>query len=322
MSTLKVLTCLISMPANNVVAEIRKPESIHIETNYKELFAKAEITMPRNILLFEKLRLTPREVFKHGLKVNISFGYNGNLVPRFSGYITGVSADFPLKISLQDEMWKLSKLPVNYSAKSTALSNMLRSICPGYKVDALEGVDLGTVQFAKTTVGAVLQKIRSDFGLYSYMDGTTLICGKYYADNSADKIETINLDTYLAKNGLEYQNSDDIIALVKGNTTIKNKKVQYQVGDEGGDKYDFEYNLATSLDVLKIKVNADYAKIKRGGYKGSLGAFGEPIFKHGQKVKLVSYIYPDRQGNYFIDAVTTDYGKDGIVQELTLGGKA
>jgi hypothetical protein len=315
---MKVMTCLIEFPGNTLLKEMRKPASIHIDTSFKELIAKAEITLPRNVSFFDKYK--PREVFKRDQPVIISYGYNGNLIKRFTGYIVGVSADYPITIKLQDEMYMVKKIPVNYSAKSTTLDQLLKSIVKGYTINALEGVQLGSIRLAKTHVGAVLEKIRSDFGIYSYMDGKTLISGKYYADNTTDKIETLNLDTFIAENSLEYTNTDDVIALVKGKTTVKNVKVEYQIGQEGGDVYDFEYKLATSLDVLKSKVNSDYARIRRGGYKGTLSAFGEPHFKHGLKVNLVSTIYPDRNGTYYIDAVTEDYSEQGIRQTLIFGG--
>lgn len=316
---MRVQTALITIEGSEL-KEIRKPHSIKVETNFKELVSKAEFVIPRNVTYFDNKN--PRDVFKHGSPVNISFGYNGNLIPRFSGYIVEVSADFPITIKLHDEMWKLKRIPVNFSAKGITLSGLLKTICKGYRVDALENVNLGTVKFSKTNVGEVLDKIRSDFGLYSYMVGKKLVCGKYYADNDNSEPVTINLDTFVASNSLEYTNAQDIIALVKGNTTIANKKVQYQTGEEGGDVYDFTYPLASSLDVLKIKVNQDYAKIRRGGYRGSLTIFGEPLVQHGERVKLVSNIYPDRTGAYYVDAVTAEYKQDGITQELNFGGVA
>ncbi|MFA9212475.1 MAG: hypothetical protein ACEQSR_01325 [Candidatus Methylacidiphilales bacterium] len=314
------MTCKIDFPEGEKFKTICKPHSIHIDSNYKNMIATAEIVVARNISFFDNYN--PRSAFKHGSPVTIAIGYNGNLTERFSGYIVEVSADYPITIKLMDEMSKLKKVPVNFSSTSTTLSQLLNTICNGYKVDALEGVSLGAIRLSKTNVGAVLEKLRSDFGLYSYMDGKTLVCGKYYADNSDDAIGTINLDNNTAENSLVYRTPEDIIALVKGTATIKNQKIEYQVGTEGGDVYNFDYKQATSLDTLKLLVNKDYEKLKRGGFSGSVSSFGDPVYTHGEKVNLVSNVYPDRTGTYYIDSVIIDYAPSGFAQKLTIGGKA
>lgn len=317
---MKVMSCEISLPEGIALKMVRKPSEISIETSYKQLIARAQFTVARNILFFENHNV--RDVFKHGAPVQISFGYNGQLVNEFSGYITEVSADHPIVVKCQDEMWKIRRIPVNYNAKTAiSLASLLADIIPGYSIDALEGVNLGAIRFSKTNAGAVLDKIRSETGLYSYMSGKTLVCGKYYSDNTSDKIEVLDLDTYCADNSLEFRNSEDVISLVKGNAVVQGVKMEHQIGEEGGDTYNFTYT-ASSIDVLKSRVNADYNKIKRGGYNGNVSAFGTPFFKHGRKVKLVSRIYPERQGIYYIDSVGKKYDSSGIRQTLTLGAKA
>jgi hypothetical protein len=318
---MKIMTCLIEFPEGKLVQAIRKPAEIFIESSFKTLISKAEITMARNVSFFDKHN--PRNVFPHGTPVVIYFGYDGVLVEEFRGYVTSISADFPLVIKCQDEMWKLKRIPVNYAATNVSLETLLKSICKGYSIDALEGVNLGSVRFSQTNVGAVLEKISSDFNLYSYMNGKTLVCGKYYSDNSADPVEVLNLDTNNAENSLEYRNSEDIILKIKGKIIgLKGKKIEYEIGDIGGDELNLSYFAVTSKEALKKLVDIDYAKRKRGGYEGSVTAFGTPVFKHGRKVNLASVIYRDRAGRYYIDSVTKKYDPSGIRQSLTLGGKA
>lgn len=316
---MRIMTCLISLPGNKLVGAIRKPSEIHIESSFKELISRAEIKLPRNVSFFDKHKV--RDVFKHGSPITISFGYDGNLIKEFEGYITEVSADYPITIKCQDEMWKLMRTPVNYSASSVTLETMLKSICKGYAIDALEGVQLGAVRFAKTNVGAVLEKLSSDFNIYSYMNGKQLVSGKYYSDNTKDVIQTLDLDR-IPGNSLTYRSAEDILLKIKGKAVgVKGKKVEYEVGEIGGDELSLSYFNVTSTADLKRLVDIDYRKRKRGGYNGSLTAPGAPYFKHGRKVKLKSAIYPDRAGVYYIDSVVKDYNTSGIRQELTLGGQ-
>ena len=156
------LNCKIVFSANErrsgiILTQVTK---IVVESSWKLLTDTAEIVIPRKVKFFDKNNVS--DVFRRGDFVTISFGYNGINVEEFRGYITEVSADIPIRIKLQDEMWKLKQVPVNFSSPNISLKELLTSIAPGYKVDALEGVQIGSVRFPKTTVAAVLEKLQQD----------------------------------------------------------------------------------------------------------------------------------------------------------------
>ena len=141
---------------------IKKINSVKIESSWKMLTDKATIILPRNVKFFNKNNI--KAVFKKGDKVKIELGYNGNLVTEFEGYITKVSADIPIKVECEDEMYQLKKLPVNISLKKTSLKNLISKIVPGYSVDALE-VEIGSQRHPKTTVAKVLKYLQEEYSL-------------------------------------------------------------------------------------------------------------------------------------------------------------
>ena len=318
---MKVMTCLITLPDNKAkVGAIHKPESITINTSFKEFAQTAVITLPRNVEAYDRLNI--REVFAHGSKIEIKVGYDGVVTHTFKGYITHVTADYPIVIKCQDEMFKLRKLPVNYSAKSVQLATMLQALAPGYTIDALEGVTLTNIRLKKTTLGATLEKLKSDFGLYSYMEGETLVCGKYYSDNTNETAETVYLDKAIKSNDLEYRNGDDIVLKIKGTAnTPTGQKIEFETGEDGGDELSLIYPKANSLAELKRLVLEDYITRKLGGYEGTLTAFLLPILKHGRKVVLESGLFPERNGQYYVDAVNIFFTPTGAGQELKIGGQ-
>jgi len=56
---------------------------------------------------------------------------------------------------------------------------------------------------------------------------------------------------------------------------------------------------------------------------GDINLFGIPIIKHGMKIKLLSILYPEKDGIYYVDAVTKSLERDsGIRQKCKLGDKA
>lgn len=299
---------------------IRRVSRVVIQSSWKELTDRCEITIPRNVLYFNKHRV--KDVFQVGDPVSVKLGYNGQLSDEFSGYIISVSADMPVVIKCEDEMWKLKQLPVSFSAAKTTLKELLTTICKGYDVDCLEGVQLGGIRLAKTTVAKVLEKLQQDFNLYSYMKGKQLVCGKYYSDDSSLKPIKFDLERNVVSNGLQYRSKDAIRLLIKGISLLASgKKIEFEVGDAGGDRLELSYYNVQLVSELERLVRLDYDKRKQDGFDGSFTAFGIPRVQHGWKVDLVSTRYEDRQGQYYIEGVTKDYSENGYRQEIKLGDK-
>lgn len=299
---------------------IHQVSAITTETSFKQLTDRATVTLPRNVKFFDKYKV--REIFRRGTPIKIEFGYNGDYVTEFEGYITQVSAGIPIVITCEDEMWKLKQLPVNVSFKNVTLQKLLETIAPNYDVDALEGVELGGVRYANSTVALVLDKLSKDpYNLYSYMKGKQLVCGKYYADDTEEDVVNFHLERNAVSNDLNYRNEEDIILKIKGVSVLKNgSKVEAEIGEDGGDRYQLTYyNIEAKAEVLRL-LEKDYEVKKRGGFDGSFTAFGVPSVRHGLKVNITSELYEDRSGVYYIEAVNKTFDKAKIRQEITLGG--
>ena len=320
------LNCKIVFSANERRSGIilTQVTEIVVESSWKLLTDTAEIVIPRKVKFFDKNNV--REVFRRGDFVTISFGYNGINVEEFRGYITEVSADIPIRIKLQDEMWKLKQVPVNFSSPNISLKELLTSIAPGYKVDALEGVQIGSVRFPKTTVAAVLEKLQQDpWKLNTYfktVNGSpVLVCGKYYADDSSEAKVNFNLERNCVSSSLNYVRKDDIQILIKGVSTLSNgTKIEVEFGDKNGQTRQLTHYNKTKSE-LEVLVKLDFEKSKQDRFDGSYTAFGIPSVKHGQKANLSSNLYKDRNGIYYIEGVTKTFNREGIRQVIKLDQK-
>lgn len=308
------MVCKITFPKTETRGEfvLKKIQSVHIESSWKRLTDTAEITLPRKAIYLDQGKVKVnfykvKEWFKKGDPVIIELGYNGNYQKEFEGYITHVSADIPIKIKLEDEMYQLKKLPVNISLKKTNLEELLKKIIPGYKVDALE-VDLGALRFAKTTVAKVLEYLKDEYSLYSYMDGKKLVCGKIYADNSDQESVSLHLEKNVVNNDLNYKDKEDVLIRITAVSTLANgSKIEVTIGDETGEERQLSYfGIEVRAELEKI-AKEDLKKYKVDGFTGSIKTFGKPKIDHGMKVNLTSDLYPDRNGLYYVEDVIVDF---------------
>lgn len=284
---------------------IKKVNSVHIESGWKRLTDTATIIIARNVGYFDKHKV--KETFKSGDPVKIELGYNGNLVVEFEGYISHVSADIPIVIKCEDEMYKLKKIPVNISMGSTSLKKLLEAIIPGYEIDALE-VEIGAQRHPKTTVAKVLEKLKDDYSLYSYMKGKQLVVGKIYADDSELVPINLFLEKNVVNNDLNYKNKEDVIIRINAVSTLKNgSKIEVTVGDEAGEERQLTYyGIEIKAELTKL-ANEDLKKYKIDGFTGSVTAYGIPKIDHGNKIQLVSGLYPDRNGLYYVEETIIDF---------------
>lgn len=323
------MACKLVFPAtaNRPAMVLRKVESITIESSWEMLTDTAEVTIPRNVKFFDnqKQEHTVREIFRNGDPVEIWFGYDDeeNLVKEFDGFLTQVSADIPVKLKCEDRMYLLKRHAVNHAMKSTKLKDLIAAIVPeGTQIDVAD-FEISKQRFANTTAAKVLEQLQEN-NIFSYFkppspqSGGTLVVGKIYSDDQLQP-EVFRFGQNVVDNNLQYQRAEDILILVKGTSTLpKGRKIIAQFGDEGGTEKSLSYYGIESKDALVVLCEEDYKKFKQDGYKGDLNVFGIPSMQHGQKAKVVSELYPDREGTYWIKRVTKTFDTGGIRQKLNL----
>lgn len=327
-----VMNCEIRFAETEEREEIvlRKVSEIFFESSFKEVVSKGSITLPRNIRLYNtsgKIIATPEQafhkLFRRGDEVSIKWGYNDELVEEFNGYITKVSADIPVVMEFEDEMYKIKRLPVNFSSPNITLENLLKTIIPGYYIDALEGVTLGAVRLANSQVGPVLEKLKNDWGLHTYWKDGKVRSGKYYVTETGVEEEVFHLERNCVATALNYKRAEDVRLKIKAVSTLPNgSKIEIEgIGDVDGDDRQLTFYNVTDVKELEVLAKIEYERFKVDGFDGSFTAFGKPSVTHGMKCRLLSNLYKEREGLYYIEKVRKTFGKDGIRQEISLGPK-
>lgn len=222
---------------------IRHFQEVHIERTFKQFTQFAEVLIPRGV--FRYFNRSLKEVIKIGHRVVIKLGYDGNNVEEFRGYVTRINPGIPVFLRIEDEMWRASKLGVNYVGSNLMLSDLLKKLAVGYEVDALE-VKIGDVRFSQTNLGAVLEKLESEWKLYSYFRDGKLICGKYYSEDTG--VEAITEKV-----------SDKICNCIKSEIRLYS-----EIKPEINRCYDNIFNIADSSEQKILFQQGALDKVKNG----------------------------------------------------------
>lgn len=220
--TLAISAEIFFEPQKGQAFSVFKVSEVEIESSWKMLTDTANIVLPRNVRDFDKNKIS--EVFKVGDKCTIKAGYNGELLTEFTGYIRKVSADYPITIELEDEMFKLKKIPVHYSSKIGSLKNFLNAIVKGIEIDCEADIQIGAMRFANTTLGAVLDTLQKDYSLYAFIRNGKLTIAKPYSDVKNDReIYRFDLERNCVSNDLKYLSKEERTIKIKATSVTGGK---------------------------------------------------------------------------------------------------
>lgn len=341
--------CNISLTSNgsNRNINFNFVHSIEIESSYENLTDTCKIIIPRK-LTFDGLDLFNGDnpIFRRGDKIEVSIGYVPNITKVFSGYIKNVGSNTPTVLECEDEMWLLKQYTVNYPSKvglierskkgkllkhpkvipfSVKLDELLDYCLTDHDIEyeIIDNIDLGSFRVINATPAAVLDKLKSEYGLYSYFRDGVLHVGFANDASVTSEAEFKMEEVIINSDTLEWQRAEDVrikcvaISIFPDNT----KSDPIEFGDPDGNQITIhKYNMdAKSLEFAAkewIKEN------KYTGFRGEVETFGEPVMKHGDRIKLTSVKLPERNGTYLIKKVKRVYSVDaGNHQIFTLGAK-
>ena len=301
---------------------IRRISEVEIESSWKMICSTAQVVLPRNIKDFNQNKV--KDWFKRGDKVEIylCYGLDEDLILEFSGYITQVSADYPITIKLEDEMWRLKQIPVNFSSKNEKLKSFVQKYVTDYPILIDAEVPLGAINIKNKTLGEVFKKFQEDLSLYPFIRNGKLVVAKPYSDVT-DKIPVFDLEKNCVSNDLNYLSKEErtvkVIAESVQNFAKTKKKLKFELGDPDPKTTINKTLSVTTLNDLQAEVRKIYDLYKKEGFDGSFTTFGTPSVQHGQKVKITSSLYNDREGIYYIDSIKKKFSRDGYRQEIELG---
>lgn len=301
---------------------LKSVSSFKTDHSWQNLTDTAEIVIAKRFYFEQDKRVF--ELLKPGDPVIIKGGYNGEYFEEFRGFISEVLDDLPVMIKCEDNMYILKRTKCHCSYSNVKLEKFLKDVIPAqFKIDAAD-MTLGSVLFKNFTVAQALQELKDKMGIYSYFVGDTLVCGKIYQDNpETDKVKFV-FGFNIIENDLKYKSKEDMRLKVTMTSYKSNgKKISVTVGDDDGQEVKLVCTNVDSESELEKRAQKELDRLKVDGLQGSLTSYGIPMVRHGFTAEVVNNENPDRNGNYYVDSVTTTFSNNGTYRRNSkLGPRA
>lgn len=299
---------------------------VEINTSWQTLTDTAIITLPTKITNKDNDYI--KDIIQINDQVTIKLGYHPNLTTRFTGYVSKIIPESPLKIMCEDEAFLLKQKTINnYSKKNLTLETLITDNYDG-EVNIADAV-VGTFRIDRVSMVKVLQELKSKYKLQSWFRNGVLNSGLAYVQDDGEEhtfkfqrniIDGSNLqavdETELntVAHGVSTQSDGTKIELY---TFYENNKIVTREGDPGGDLNTMTVPgraKAQMTDLLERWLPNLYYT----GFKGSFTTFGEPAVNHGDTVEIQDLKFPEKDGKYIVKSVAISLGVDGYRQSIEL----
>lgn len=303
--------------------KFRGVTQVEVNSSWENLTDTCRLVFPREVSWQGRALATGSEPLLRRLQpVTVRLGYDDVNTEVFRGYVRDVSGEIPVRVECEDAMYLLKQGEVTKSYRSVSLSTLMSEVIAGaVPVQVTADQELGQFRISKASPAKVLQYLREKYFIRSFFREGTLYVGLAYVA-SLQRERNIRFDRNVISHNLEFRLKDDISLLLKGIVLMPdNSRQEIEVGDRDGEQRTFHYYNISKADATS-QLEAELARLRYTGYRGTFTTFGRPDIRHGDIVDMTDPIYPDRQGRYLVRRVRTVFGTGGYRQEVELEARA
>ncbi len=295
-------------------------DKVEIHKSVELLADTATITLPSaqyNIALDVESKL------KRGDKVAIGLGYNETgLITEFQGYLQRISTDGGnIQLICEDDLYLFRKPIRNEQLKKVTIESLLQKVVKGC------GLSLGIDCTYKWTYSKfvinnatgydVLKKVQEECGADIYIaDGKLHV---HPPGQMTGKERFYDFAKNIEKEDLTYRKAEDkkvqvVVKALMPDGTVK----EVETGTTGGEKIEVK---SATTDEASMKARGELEVKRRSfdGYDGSITGWLIPECVSGDSVTLHDGDYPYKNGTYFVNSVTTEFGQNGGSRKVDLG---
>lgn len=267
--------------------------------------------------------LEVESLIKRGDPVSVTIGYEETgLHEEFRGWIQRISTDDgSITIECEDDLYKFRKSIPNEELKQVTLETLLKKVISGigesFKLDCTYSWTYEKFVISNATGYDVLKKVQEECGADIYLADDTL--------HVHAPAEAVGDDVYydfalnVEECDLTYRTAEDRKVQVVVKATMPDGTVkEIETGSTGGDKV--EIRCATSDEAsMRQRGLTEVKRLSFDGYEGNITTWLIPYCKPGDTAELRDEDYPEKDGRYFVQAVTTEFSRDGGKRTVELG---
>lgn len=297
--------------------------SVEIISSVENLVDTATIILPESVMN-NVLKLEDK--IRRGSEVVIELGYNSKNKTEFVGFITDITnKSGTLTIACEDALFlfrrKIKDKIFKPAAVKTILQYLLDEIGEGYTL--VMDVDYGIVYEKFTIYQAeaydVLKKIQEELKADIYFDTDKKQLFFYAPYKNEAGVVEYDMSVNIESSSLEYQKAANkkVEILVESTSTDGTVK-QVTVGTIGGTQQKIKVGAMSESDMKKI-AEAMLLQQNSDKYEGSIDAWLRPYIKPSYRAKFKDKDYPERDGSYYVVAVTTTFSDGGGKRNIKFG---
>ncbi len=294
---------------------------VEVRSSWDELTDTCTLKFPRRAdWLGQNLASGAAPLLKRNDPVIVNLGYDDDNRQVFQGYISKLTAEIPVVIECQDTAYLLKQNTVTKAYKEVELSTLLKDILPSQVPFEAPAVRLGQFRITNATPAKVLAYLKDNYLIKSWFRGGWLYAGLAYVPE-LQRTHVLRFERNVVDHQLEYLRKEDVRIKLKAiSMKPDNEKIEIELGDDEGEQRTIYFYDVSEADLRNL-AEEEIELLRYEGYRGSLTTFLAPHIQHGDVVDLRSEAYPERDGRYFVKAVTTNFGMGGGRQTIELDSK-
>jgi hypothetical protein len=313
------LTLQARIKIGNTVFE--RPQAVSISSTWRSPGDVCTILLPNLKGVLEK------KYVKVGMAVTVELGYEEQgMRTEFTGYVRQINPNIPLEVICEDQLYLLRT--TNYHADKTNVSvkDELAAMAKAAGVELAGDVpDLGKFSrlYLDRTGADMLDLFIKERGLVAYFRHGKLFVGARFAEQG---LPTITLDTgvHIFTTNLEYRDETEAFkyrAVAKGFGGNGEYVERKGIGAKSGRLITLSYSGVTDPTQLANLAAEELKTLEYVGFYGTVTVPGYMYCEHGWDVNLIHAFYPERQGTYRVDEVSTSFDRGGFRRHIRLGIK-
>lgn len=314
---------IVKFRTDNVSYSLRTIDSIDIECSVDNLSDTAVITLPEAFM--NQVFNIGNEV-KRGSEVIIKAGYDDDLKTEFVGYVQDVvTNDNSLKIKCEDALFLFRKSVKDIELKPTSLPKigqlLIDQIDKSYKLVCDYDITYEKFVIHQATGYDVLKKLAEETkaNIYFNTEKKELHIHPPYLEKGGDVVYSMQRN--IENSSLEFKKAiDRKVEITVEKTNLSGKIEKYTTGTTGGDKITLKVGSVSTADLKKI-ANAELIRRSADMYEGSIDTWAIPFVQPTYSAKIKDEDYPEKDGKYYVVAVTTAINESGFKRTLKLGVK-